>query len=475
MLNLYNTLSRRIEPFEPISPPQVGLYTCGPTVYSTPHIGNYRSYIFADVLRRALKMNDYLVTQVMNITDVGHLTSDADEGEDKLEKGARAEGQTVWDVAQKHTKEFKDGLKKLNVLEPDVWAVATDHIKHQIELIQKLVARGHTYETPQAVYFDVSTFKSYGQLSKQKLTDKKTGARSEVVTDTGKKHPADFVLWFKRTGKFADHIMHWPSPWGDGFPGWHIECSAMSMKYLGEQFDIHTGGIDHIPVHHENEIAQSEAATGKHPFVRVWLHGEHLILPKKRMGKSEGNAITLNDVSQRGIHPLAFRYLVLQTHYRSKLTFSWDALKAADDGLQRLWLTIDTAEAAPQIGCAEFEQRFRDAINHDLDTPPTLAVMHQMLKSEYPWSAKLQSLTVFERVFGLGLTKLADREHFQPIDASTLDRVNQLIQQREAVRQAKDWKQADELRQQINAMLKTFHRTLEDTPEGPEIRPHAAR
>ncbi len=443
-LRLYNTLSRTTEDFKPLHGKKVGLYTCGPTVYSTPHIGNFRSYIFADILRRTLGSNGYDVTQVINITDVGHLTSDADEGEDKLEKGARTEGQTVWDVAAKHTKEFQDGFRQLNILLPDVWANATDHIEDQIAVIEKLVANGHTYETRQALYFDISTFERYGRLSGQKLTEKMTGARSDVVTDAEKKHPADFALWFKRVGKFSDHVMHWPSPWGEGFPGWHIECSAMSMKYLGDQFDIHTGGIDHIAVHHENEIAQSEGATGRHPFVRYWMHNEFLTLPGKRMGKSEGNSITLQSITDAGISPLAFRYLCLQTHYRKSMLFTWESLEAAAHGLNGIYSTIDAHEIRPDqsetIRTSSIDD-FISALNDDLNTSQALAVLHAVLRSPEPWATKRRVVETMDRVLALGLLDKRDSGWLTPTPEQRA-----ILDQRQAARDLKDWSAADALR-----------------------------
>jgi cysteinyl-tRNA synthetase len=270
-MRLYNSLSRSIEEFTPLHDNKVGMYACGPTVYDFQHIGNYRKYIGDDVLHRVLKANGYELKHVMNITDVGHLVSDEDTGEDKMEKGARQSGRTVWEVAQFYEEDFWQALDSLNVIRPDVVARATGHIGEQIKLIQKLEEKGYTYKTDQAIYFDISKFPEYTKLSHQKLDEKEAGAREDVVTDSDKKNPQDFALWFFTVGHFADHTMRWPSPWGEGFPGWHIECSAMSMAYLGNTLDIHTGGIEHIPVHHTNEIAQSEAATGEQ-FVRFWIH-----------------------------------------------------------------------------------------------------------------------------------------------------------------------------------------------------------
>ncbi|MBI4093215.1 MAG: cysteine--tRNA ligase [Candidatus Kerfeldbacteria bacterium] len=468
MVRLFNTLTRQVDAFTPLNPPSVGLYTCGPTVYNYVHLGNLRTYLFEDVLRRVLEAGGFAVKHVMNITDVGHLTSDADTGEDKVESQARKEHKDAYELARFYTQAFVHDLDALNIQRPHVMVKATSTIDLQIDLIKRLEQNGFAYLASDGVYFDTSRFPNYGRLGGQRKQDKKAGAR--VAVNPQKRNQNDFALW--KFSKPADkRQMEWPSPWGAGFPGWHIECSAMSMHELGEQFDVHTGGVDHIPIHHENEIAQSEAATGKHPFVKYWLHGEFLVLPEKRMGKSEGNFVTLSELPKRAIHPLAFRYLVLQTHYRSKLTFSWQALEAAHQGLLNLWLTIDTQPATPKIGCAEFEQRFRDSLDNDLDTPQALAIMHEMLKSDYPWSAKLQSLEVFDRVLGIGLGNQAVRQHFPPLDDSQSAAIESLVQEREVARQQKKWDRADELRQQINQALAPFHRALQDTPTGPAIKP----
>ncbi|KKU04579.1 MAG: Cysteine-tRNA ligase, partial [Parcubacteria group bacterium GW2011_GWA2_45_30] len=333
---MVNTLTRKKEIFRPIHKNWVGLYTCGPTVYNYAHIGNLRTYIFEDVLRRTLEYAGYKIKHVMNITDVGHLTSDADEGEDKLEKEARQEKKSVWDIAEFYTGAFLNDISRLNIKRAGVLAPATKNIKQQITLIKKLFQKGFAYETTQAVYFDVSKFKTYTKLSRQRIDEKITAARAEVIQDPKKKNPPDFALWFKRIGKFKNHALHWSSPWGDGFPGWHIECSAISTKYLGQPFDIHTGGVDHISVHHTNEIAQSEGAFGK-PLVKYWMHGEFLLLDQARMGKSVGNFITLNTLVEKGFNPFAFRYLALGAHYRSKLNFTWESLEAAKCSLERLY------------------------------------------------------------------------------------------------------------------------------------------
>lgn len=455
---LYNTLSRKKEEFKPINPPSAGLYTCGPTVYWSTHIGHMSKYVGDDILRRALLYNGYKVKHVMNVTDVGHLTSDEDAGEDKMEKGAKREGLTVWEVAKKYEKEFFDTMDALNVLRPDVVARATEHIAKQIALIKRLEQNGYTYETDAAVFFDVSKFPDYWKLSGQKLEEKKVGAREDVFIDKQKKNPYDFALWFKRVGRFANHTMHWDSPWGDGFPGWHIECSAMSMKYLGESFDIHTGGIDHIGVHHPAEIAQSEGATGK-PFVKYWVHRVFITIDGQKMSKSLGNFFTLKDITERGFKPMALRYLLLTAHYRTGLNFTWKSLEAAQSALDNLY-GIVKEYGEPKIGCAEFEREFLKAVNDDLDTPKALAVMWKLIKSNYPGSAKKQSLLKMDKVLGLGLDKIKKEELVVPAE------VKKLVSQREVARKNKDWSRSDELREKIESM--GF--TIEDTEKGAVIK-----
>lgn len=459
MLRLYNTLSRKIEEFKPINPPNVGLYTCGPTVYWSTHIGHMSKYIGDDILRRTLIYNGYNVTHVMNITDVGHLTSDGDEGEDKMEKGAKRESITVWDIAKKYEQEFFEAMDSVNVLRPNVVARATEHIKEQVELLKRIEKNGYTYETPSALYFDVSKFPEYGKLSGQKLSEKMTGAREDVIIDPEKKNPYDFVLWFKRVGRFANHTMHWDSPWGNGFPGWHIECSAMSMKYLGESFDIHTGGIDHIGVHHPAEIAQSEAATGKQ-FVKYWVHRVFITIDGKKMSKSLGNFYTVKDIIGRNLNPLAVRYLFLTTHYRTPLNFTWKSLEGAQIALNKLYDAVKESDGEAKIGCAEFERQFLEAINDDLNTPKALAVMWDLVKSHYPPEAKKKTLLLMDKVLGLNLDKVKKET------ITTPEEIKNLAAQREEARKSKKWAEADELRKKIDE--KGF--TIEDTNKGAIIK-----
>src|SRR3989339_1953721 len=334
-MKLYNTASRKIEEFIPLNPPNVTFYSCGPTVYDYTHIGHMRTYVNNDVLKRTLVYLGYKVKHVMNITDVGHLSGDDDSGEDKMEKGAKKYGKTVWDVAKFYTEFFFKTTDALNIIRPNIVCNATEHVEEMIRLIEKLKQNGFVYETKGALYFNVKKFKNYGKLSGQKLEEKIQAVRTEVNVDEDKKHPADFALWFKRVGRFADHTMYWTSPWGEGFPGWHIECSAMSMKYLGDTIDIHSGGIDHVPIHHENEIAQSEAATGK-PFVKYWFHNNFLTVDGQKMSKSLGNFYTIDDIEKNKIDPMSLRLLFLQSHYRQPLNFTWQSARASQEAYKRL-------------------------------------------------------------------------------------------------------------------------------------------
>jgi cysteinyl-tRNA synthetase len=344
-LLLYNTMGRRVETFVPFKAGEVGLYCCGPTVYNYAHIGNLRTYVFEDVLRRTLEHAGYRVTHVMNVTDVGHLTDDADNGEDKMETGARREGRTVWEVAEFYTKAFFRDFGLLGCRMPGVVCRATDHIVDMINLIRRIEARGFTYEAGGNLCFDISKFAGYGRLALLDGQDLRAGAR--IAVDEGKRNPHDFVLWFTRS-KFEHQSMLWDSPWGRGYPGWHIECSAMSLKYLGEQFDIHCGGIDHVPVHHTNEIAQTEAATGK-PWVRTWMHGEFLQMGREKMAKSADNFVTLSTLTGRGFDPLDYRCFLLGAHYRSPLAFGWDAVEAARTGRRGLLDRVLQARAESTV------------------------------------------------------------------------------------------------------------------------------
>jgi cysteinyl-tRNA synthetase len=441
-----------VEEFVPFKEGYIGMYACGMTVYDYAHIGHGRKYINDDVLRRTLDYLGYEVKHVQNVTDVGHLVSDGDSGEDKLEKGAEKTGKTVWEVAEFFEKHFYSSMDSLNILRPHVISKATDHIKEQIELIDNLFEKGYAYDTEEAVYFDVKKFSGYGELfGRQGLEEKKTGAREDVKTDENKRNPADFALWFKRVGRFSDHVMHWDSPWGDGFPGWHVECSAMSMKYLGEQFDIHTGGEDHIAVHHPNEIAQSEGATGKHPFVKYWVHTTFLTVDGQKMSKSLGNFYTVEDVVKKGYDPLSLRYLFLTAHYRKRINFTWGSLDSAQIALNRLRNIVsdyktDKADERTVLSKEKMEkvekyrQEFAGYISDDLKTPQALAVVWEVVKSNIPTSDKLDLILSFDEVLGLNLS-----EHRE----STPQGVEDLIREREKLRSEGDFEQADAIRDKL--------------------------
>lgn len=449
---LTNSLSRKKEKFEPINPPNVGMYTCGITAYDFTHIGHGRKYVMDDVLKRMLTANGFKVKHVENVTDVGHLVSDADEGEDKLENGAKKQGKTVWEVAEFFTKYFFDAMDKLNIIRPDIVCKATDHIPEQIDLVKKLIDKGYAYDTPEAVYFDVSKFEKYDSLFGQKLSEKKIGVRKEVKEGEHKKNPADFALWFKRTGRFADHTMYWDSPWGDGFPGWHIECSAMSMKYLGEQFDIHTGGEDHLSIHHPNEIAQSEAATGKIPFVKYWLHTAFLLVDGRKMSKSLENFYTVEDVEKKGFEPLALRYLFLTAHYRDPLNFTWESLVASQNALTKLRSQLKSlkSEEGRTVLSEEKNEKvenywndFFAAVNDDLNTPQALAVLWEVLKSNIPSTDKYDLAMSFDEILGLKLSEARISNIEIP------NNIKILMTKRQKLREEKKFEEADKIRRQI--------------------------
>lgn len=458
MLRLFNTLSKKVEEVKPIDKGKIRLYACGQTVYDYTHIGHIFKYVNDDLLVRVLEANGLQVKHVQNVTDVGHLVSDADEGDDKLEKGAREKGQSVWEVAKFFEKDFYNTMRAVNNREPNVIARATEHIGEMIKLIQKLEENGCIYKTEEAIYFDTSKFPNYGQLSGQKLAEKDVGVRDEVVVDPQKKHPADFAVWFFTTGRFADHTMRWDSPWGQGFPGWHIECSAMSMLYLGDTLDIHTGGIDHIPVHHENEIAQSESVTGE-KFVNIWVHHNHLKVNNEKMSKSKKNFYRLNDLLEKGFEPLALRYLILTSHHRTPLNFTWKSLAAGQNALNNLRDEVRSWNS-PKIGCTEYEQKFLVAVNNDLNIPQALAVMWDLVKSDYPTSAKAGSLLKMDQVLGLDLEEYVAKPKEIP------DNVVELVKQREQARKNRDFKKSDELRDEI----KELGFEVGDTPEGPKLK-----
>jgi cysteinyl-tRNA synthetase len=463
-LVLYNTLGRRKQPFEPLVPGQVRIYSCGPTVYSHQHIGNLRPYLFADLLRRTLEFEGYAVTHVINVTDVGHLTDDADAGEDKMEKAARETGRRAVDIARHFEQQWRDDCARVGCLAPQVICRASEHIPEQIELARALDAKGYLYRLPDGLYFDVSHFPRYAELGQLDLEGQRGGARIGEVE--GKRHPADFAVW-----KFAEpgvqRQQEWDSPFGRGFPGWHLECSAMSTKYLGERFDIHTGGVDHVSVHHTNEIAQSECGLGVHPWVRYWLHEEFLDFRGEKMSKSQGNLYVLDDLVAAGVPPLAYRYFFLQAHYRQQQTFTDEAVQAAARGYERLVASAAALrDASGPIDAARTDparERFRDALRDDLNAPRALAVAFEVLRSDALSPAERWSLLRdFDRVLGL------DLEHARPAAAvSESDpEIDALVTAREAARKSRDFERADALR----AELTQRGILLEDTPAGPRWR-----
>ncbi|HEU4967173.1 MAG TPA: cysteine--tRNA ligase [Candidatus Saccharimonadales bacterium] len=478
-MKLYNTLTAKIDDIAPLNPPRVTVYTCGPTVYDYPHIGNWFTFIRYDLLVRTLKAAGLEPEWVMNITDVGHLVSDADEGEDKLEKGARREGKTAWDVATFYANYFQNGLRRLNITRPAHLPKATDHIPEQIALVEQLEAKGYTYTTGDGIYYDTSKFEGYASFARLDLDALQAGARVEHNPE--KRNISDFALW-----KFspADHQrdMEWDSPWGKGFPGWHLECSAMCMKYLGETVDIHSGGIDHVPVHHTNEIAQSEAATGKR-FASYWVHTNHVTVEGEKISKSLGNSITLEDIEKKGFSLTAFRLHVLESHYRSQSKFSWDALEAAQNRLKRWqeiadrrWQVVqpqhfleslptgpeesDKTEAEhpyTKLGTQAVAQ-FKHALQNDLDTPKALAAVELLFAAieqngmaSFYLSALTQLLQQMQYVLGIDL--FSD-------DITTAQKA--VIGQREAARENKNWAASDSLRDQLQAQ----GIGLRDTPQG---------
>lgn len=447
-LFIYNSLSKKKEEFIPIKSGYVGMYSCGFTVYDHTHIGHIRKYIGDDVLRRVLEFDGYKVKHVQNVTDVGHLTSDSDVGEDKLEKGARKYDVDIYALAKRFESEFIATMDKVNVLRPTVVERATDPdaIKKQIELIDILLNKGFAYIKDKAIYYDVSKLDNYNPFSNQSLDDKLVGNREDVEIDPEKRNPSDFVLWMFRKGKYENHIMHWDSPWGDGFPGWHIECSAISMRHLGDRIDMHTGGIDHLETHHPNEIAQYDGICG-HKVVNYWVHHNYLMVDGRKMSKSLGNFYTIEDIVNRGFDPFALRYLILGTHYRKQLNFTWDALTGASIALNKLRNFISEQDSFINVDVADLKEykEFVSSINDDLNTPMALSVLWNVVKGDLDIGAKLSLISIMDEILGL---KLFDKS--KEIDLP--EDIEKLVSEREEARKIKDWIKSDEIRNKLEGM-----------------------
>ncbi|MDD3304151.1 MAG: cysteine--tRNA ligase [Clostridia bacterium] len=461
MLKLYNTLTKKKEEFIPIDKKNnvVTLYTCGPTVYNYAHIGNMRAYIFMDTLRKVLKYNGYKLNHVLNVTDVGHLVSDADEGEDKMSKSAKEQHKSVYEIAKLYTDAFFNDIHKLNISDPEHIAKATDHIKDMENYVKKILENGYAYETSKGIYFDTSKLPSYGELSKVDIENQKAGARVDV--DMEKKNPLDFALWIKAP---KEHIMKWDSFLGLCYPGWHIECSAMSKKYLGEKFDIHTGGVDHIPIHHENEIAQSKGATGKNP-ANIWMHVEFLLINNGKMSKSLHNVYTLDDLEKKGIEPLAYRYFTYTSHYRNKLNFTWDGMESCRVSLDRLReLTLSHKNGSNDVDDAivnEFRTRFLDAINDDLNMPVAISIVWELAKYDVKSNKIFNLIKEFDDILSLDLDREKENNRCEVLS----DEVNQILEERKKAREKKDYALSDVLRDK----LKEEGYIVKDTKDGQEI------
>ena len=458
-LKLYNTLTKQKEEFKPLEGNEVRIYTCGPTVYSFAHIGNFRAYVFMDTLRRVLKENGYTLKHVMNITDVGHLESDADEGEDKMEKAARKENKDPYEIAAYYTDIFFRDMGRLHIERPEIIAKATDHISDMLEFVKTLVKNGYAYETSKAIYFDISKLDKYPVLSNRNLDDQIAGARVDV--DPEKRNPYDFAVWIKAP---ENHIMKWESPWGLSYPGWHLECSAMGRKYLGDEFDIHTGGVDHIPTHHENEIAQSKGCTGHVPAKR-WMHVEFLQVDGGKMSKSLGNTYTLDQLQEKGIEPLAYKMFCYTAHYRTKLNFTFESALSTQKALNRLregYLThLQNDEKIDEEEIKEYKQRFLDAVNDDLNMPLAMGIVWEVVRNNKKSKQFAELLLEFDRILGLDLEN--SKKYLEEQEKVELPKeILELVEQRKIARENKDWAESDRIRD----VLKEKGYTVKDTKEG---------
>lgn len=450
-LFFYNTLTGKKEKFIPINKNEVKMYSCGPTVYSYAHIGNFRTYIFVDSLRRTLEYNGYKMKHVMNITDVGHLTSDADTGEDKMEKAAKKEGKDPYEIAKFYANAFMNDMGKLHIEKPEIITKATDNIPQMIEMVKEIIKNGYGYETSKGIYFDVSKLDKYPVLSNNSIEGQQAGARVEV--DKEKRNPFDFALWIKAP---ENHIMKWDSPWGKSYPGWHIECSAMGRRFLGENFDIHTGGVDHIPVHHENEIAQCKGAFGHNP-ANFWMHCEFLLVDGGKMSKSLGNIYTISELKEKGIEPLAYKLFCFSSHYRNKLNFTFDGVKASNIALNRIrkgYLAhLNGNDSIEEKEIEEYENRFHNAINDDLNIPLAIGVLWDVIKNEKKSKELADLILRFDKVFGLDLAN--SEKYLQELNENEEDisvipeQVLQFANERKIARENKDFQKADLLRKKI--------------------------
>lgn len=462
MLKLYNTLTKKKEEFIPLDKENnvITIYTCGPTVYNYAHIGNMRAYIFMDTLRKVLKYNGYKLNHVMNITDVGHLTSDADEGEDKMEKSAREQNKSVYEIAKKYTDIFMLDIDKLNIEHPEHIVKATDHIKEMEEYVEQICDNGYGYETSKGIYFDTSKLPTYGELSKVNIEGQKAGARIEV--DKEKRNPLDFAIWIKAP---KEHIMKWDSKWGLCYPGWHIECSAMSRKYLGEKFDIHTGGVDHIPIHHENEIAQSRGATGKNP-ANYWVHTEFLLINNGKMSKSLGNVYKIEDLEEKGIEPLAYRYFTYSSNYTNKLNFTWDSVKSAQIALNKLREATlkhkDKQDKVDQNIIDDLRNRFKEAINDDLNMPVAVSIAWEAAKYSIKSNQIYILLKEFDSILSIDIDKNVNNNEK---DIEITKEIEEILDLRKKARENKDYAESDRLRD----ILKEKGYIVKDSKEGQKL------
>lgn len=461
-LTFYNTLTRKKEEFHSIDENRVRMYSCGPTVYSYAHIGNFRTYIFMDTLRRVLKYNGYELKHVMNITDVGHLESDADEGEDKMEKAARKEKKDPYEIANFYTKIFLKDMEKLNIDKPEIITKATENISQMIEYVKEIIKNGYAYETSKGIYFDISKLDKYPVLSNRKLDDQIAGARVDV--DPEKKNPYDFALWIKAP---ENHIMKWESPWGLSYPGWHLECSTMGRRFLGEEFDIHTGGVDHIPTHHENEIAQSKGATGKIP-AHVWMHCEYLQVDGGKMSKSLGNTYTISQLEEKGISPLAFKLFCFTAHYRNKLNFTFEGAYGAQKALERLYDSyIKNANGVDDVDediIKEYEERFLAYINDDMNMPGAMSVVWEIARNTKKSIKFADLLLKFDKVLGLDMKNaenyLLEFKHEESEELP--EEIKALVEERKQARAEKNWAKSDEIRDRIISL----GYSIKDTKDG---------